>query len=131
MVALQPQVVIGEHVTLARELLDVLTGNSQLAPDPKDRRFSHDVWQKSGYYKRLMQGFLAWRQSLNNMLEQANASAEDRERARFALSLVTEAFAPTNSLLGNPGALMRVTQTRGKSLLYGLQNFFDDVLNNG
>ena len=131
LLALQPQVVLQEELGFARELMNVALGRSQLQPDPKDRRFSHDVWQKSGYYKRLMQGFLAWRQSLNNMLEQANASAEDRERARFALSLVTEAFAPTNSLLGNPGALMRVTQTRGKSLLYGLQNFFDDVLNNG
>ncbi len=131
LLALKPQVVVKEELSLARELFNVLTGSSQLQPDPKDRRFSHDVWQKNGFYKRLMQGFLAWRQSLNNMLESADASADDRERARFALSLVTEAFAPTNTLIGNPGALMRITQTRGKSLLYGLQNFLDDLLNNG
>jgi len=131
LLALKPHVVVKEELSLARELFNVLTGSSQLQPDPKDRRFSHDVWQKNGFYKRLMQGFLAWRQSLNNMLESANASADDRERARFALSLVTEAFAPTNTLIGNPGALMRITQTRGKSLLYGLQNFLDDLLNNG
>ena len=131
LLALKPHVVVKEELSLARELFNVLTGSSQLQPDPKDRRFSHDVWQKNGFYKRLMQGFLAWRQSLNNMLESADASADDRERARFALSLVTEAFAPTNTLIGNPGALMRITQTRGKSLLYGLQNFLDDLLNNG
>lgn len=131
LLALKPQVVVKEELSLARELFNVLTGSSQLQPDPKDRRFSHNVWQKNGFYKRLMQGFLAWRQSLNNMLESADASADDRERARFALSLVTEAFAPTNTLIGNPGALMRITQTRGKSLLYGLQNFLDDLLNNG
>jgi len=131
LLALEPQVVVREQLGFARELFNVITGSSGLAPDPKDRRFSHDVWQKSGYYKRLMQGFLAWRQSANNMLDSANASGDDRERARFALSLITEAFAPTNSLLGNPGALMRISQTKGKSLLFGARNFVDDLLNNG
>ncbi len=131
LLAMRPQVVVQEELFFAQELLRVLTGASQFAPDPKDRRFSHEVWQKNGYYKRLMQGFLAWRRSLNNMLDRAEAGTEDRDRARFALSLVTEAFAPTNSLIGNPGALMRISQTKGKSLLYGFQNFLDDLLNNG
>jgi polyhydroxyalkanoate synthase len=131
LLALDPAMVVREQLNLGRELLGVITGRSQQQPDPKDRRFSHEIWQKSGYYRRLMQGFLAWRESMTRMLEGANASAEDRERARFALSLVTEAFAPTNSLLGNPGALKRISQTRGKSLLFGLQNFIDDLLNNG
>ena len=131
LLAFEPGVVVREQINLARELFGVITGRSQQQPDPKDRRFSHEIWQKNGYYKRLMQGFLAWRESMTRMLEGANASPEDRERARFALSLVTEAFAPTNTLIGNPGALMRISQTRGKSLLFGLQNFFDDVLNNG
>ena len=131
LLALEPQAVIREQLGFARELFNVLTGSSRLAPDPKDRRFSHEVWQKNGFYKRLMQGFLAWRQSANNVLDGAKASSDDRERARFALSLITEAFAPTNSLLGNPGALMRISQTKGKSLLYGARNFVDDMLNNG
>ena len=55
----------------------------------------------------------------------------EKERARFALGLFTEAVAPTNTLLGNPGALMRIVQTRGKSLWYGARNMIDDLLNNG
>src|SRR5262245_57326573 len=131
LMTLEPGIVMREQMNLGRELLKVITGASEQQPEPKDRRFSHEIWQKNGYYKRLMQGFLAWRESMTRMLESANASAEDRERARFALSLVTEAFAPTNSLLGNPGALKRISQTRGRSLLFGLRNFVDDLLNNG
>jgi polyhydroxyalkanoate synthase len=131
MLALEPGIVVREQLNFGRELLKVMTGASGQQPEPKDRRFSHEVWQKNGYYKRLMQGFLVWRESMTRMLDAANASAQDRERARFALSLVTEAFAPTNSLIGNPGALLRISQTRGKSLLFGLRNFFDDLLNNG
>ena len=127
----RPQVIVEENLALGRELLAVLQGGSGVAPDPKDRRFSHEIWQKSGYFKRLMQAFLAWRGSLERIIERADASDDDREKAKFILQLVTEAFAPTNFLFGNPGAIQRATETKGKSLLYGAQNMLDDVLNNG
>jgi polyhydroxyalkanoate synthase len=127
----RPKMLLEEHVALVRELADVLRGASAQAPDPKDRRFAHDVWRESGYYRRLMQAFLAWRTTCNRILDRADATPEDRERARFVLSMITEALAPTNHLLGNPGAVQRIVQTRGRSLLYGLQNLVDDVLNNG
>jgi polyhydroxyalkanoate synthase subunit PhaC len=127
----RPKMLLEEHVGLVRELAAVLRGASPVAPDPKDRRFAHEVWRKSGYYRRLMQAFLAWRDMCNRILDRADATPEDRERARFMLSMITEALAPTNTLLGNPGALQRIVQTRGRSLLYGLQNLADDVLNNG
>lgn len=131
LVLARPQVLVEENLTLGRDLLGVLQGNSRITPDPKDRRFSHEVWQKSGYFKRLMQGFLAWQGSLNRIVERSDASADDRERAKFMLQLVTEAFAPTNFLLGNPGGIQRATQTKGKSLVYGAQNLLDDLMNNG
>ncbi len=127
----RPRMLLEEHVGLLRQLADVLRGGSDLAPDPKDRRFAHEVWRNSGYYKRLMQAFLAWRDMCNRILDRADATPEDRERARFMLSMITEALAPTNSVFGNPGAIQRLVQTRGRSLLYGAQNLVDDVLNNG
>ena len=130
LMTINPQVLIEENLSFAREVLAIAMGNSKVAPDPRDRRFSHAVWQKSGYYKRLMQGFVAWRAMLNRVLDRADTTAEDRERARFVLQLFTETFAPTNSLFGNPGALQRITETRGKSILYGMQNFIDDLTNN-
>jgi polyhydroxyalkanoate synthase len=130
LMTINPQVLIEENLAFGRELLAIAMGRSSVAADPRDRRFSHVVWQKSGYYKRLMQGFIAWRDMLNRVLDRADTNTEDRERARFVLQLFTETFAPTNSLLGNPGALQRITETRGKSLLYGLQNFIDDLTNN-
>jgi polyhydroxyalkanoate synthase len=77
-----------------------------------------------------MQGFIVWREMLNRVLDRADTTHEDRERARFVLQLFTETFAPTNTLFGNPGALQRITETRGKSLIYGVQNFIDDLTNN-
>jgi polyhydroxyalkanoate synthase len=130
LMTLSPQVLIEENLAFGRELLAIAMGNSRIAPDTRDRRFSHVVWQKNGYYKRLMQGFVAWRDMLNRVLDRADTTTEDRERARFVLQLFTETFAPTNSLFGNPGALQRISETRGKSLMWGLQNFIDDLTNN-
>jgi polyhydroxyalkanoate synthase subunit PhaC len=127
----RPQVILEENLALGRELLAVIQGQSQVQPDAKDRRFSHDIWQKSGYFKRLMQTFLAWRGSLERIVDRADASTEDRERAKFILQFFTEAFAPTNFHLGNPGAIQRAQQTQGRSVLYGLQNMVDDFMNNG
>jgi polyhydroxyalkanoate synthase len=130
LMTVNPQALIEENIAFARELVEIAMGRSKIAADPRDRRFSHVIWQKSGYYRRLMQGFVAWRDMLNRVLDRADTSEDDRERARFVLQLFTETFAPTNSLLGNPGAFQRITETRGKSLLYGLQNFLDDLTNN-
>jgi polyhydroxyalkanoate synthase len=130
LMTINPQVLIEENIAFARELVEIAFGRSKVLPDARDRRFSHNVWQKSGYYRRLMQGFVAWRDMLNRVLDRADTTTDDRERARFVLQLFTETFAPTNSLLGNPGALQRITETRGKSLVYGLQNFIDDLINN-
>jgi polyhydroxyalkanoate synthase subunit PhaC len=130
LMTLSPQVLIEENLAFVRELAAIAMGSSKISADTRDRRFSHVIWQKSGYYKRLMQGFVAWRDMLNRVLDRADTTTDDRERARFVLQLFTETFAPTNSLLGNPGALQRLTETRGKSLLWGLQNFIDDLTNN-
>ena len=130
LMTINPQVLVEENIAFVRELFEIAMGTSKVLPDARDRRFSHVIWQKSGYYKRLMQGFVAWRDMLNRVLDRAETTSDDRERARFVLQLFTETFAPTNSLLGNPGALQRITETRGKSLLYGLQNFIDDLTNN-
>jgi len=60
LMTVNPQVLIEENLRFARELVEIAMGRSRVLPDARDRRFSHNVWQQSGYYKRLMQGFVAW-----------------------------------------------------------------------
>src|SRR5688500_1333006 len=56
LMTLKPHVLIEENLALGRDLLAIAMGSSKISADPRDRRFSHDVWRKSGYYRRLMQG---------------------------------------------------------------------------
>src|SRR6185503_9039645 len=61
LMTINPQVLVEENLAFVREAIDIAMGRSKITADPRDRRFSHVVWQKNGYYKRLMQGFVAWR----------------------------------------------------------------------
>ena len=56
---------------------------------------------------------------------------KSRARAHFAMSLLTEAVAPTNNLITNPNAMAKAVQTRGQSLVVGARNFAHDLRHNG
>ena len=65
------------------------------------------------------------------LVDEVDLDAKSRERARFALTLLTEALAPTNTLLGNPTALAKAVETRGRSLLSGVRHLVRDIRRNG
>ena len=79
----------------------------------------------------MAQGYLAWGNALNRFLDDAKLDKRDAERARFVLSLIVDAMAPTNSLAGNPAALKKLIETGGASLVHGLENFVGDLIRNG
>ncbi|MGH8562440.1 MAG: class II poly(R)-hydroxyalkanoic acid synthase, partial [Nevskiales bacterium] len=131
LLSVNPRIVIAREREFLAELARIVLGRSEVKPDPNDRRFSHAVWQKSGYYRRVMQAYVAWSQSLYDIIDRVETSPQNRERARFALMQVIDAAAPTNNPLGNPGFIGRAVETGGFSIARGLKNFIDDQLHNG
>jgi polyhydroxyalkanoate synthase len=130
-VAVEPGVVVTGAMGAARQLVDVARGRSQVAPAPSDKRFAESVWAHNPVYRRLLQAHLVGRSALLQLVDDAGLDDKSRERARLALSLITEAAAPTNTLLGNPTALARAWQTRGQSLVSGARHFRHDLRHNG
>jgi polyhydroxyalkanoate synthase subunit PhaC len=130
-VAFEPGVVVTGGLGAARQLLDVARGRNDLAPDPSDKRFADPAWASNAFYRRLLQAYLVERDALFRLVDEVGLDPKSRERARLALSLVTEATAPTNTLLGNPSALGKAWQTRGQSLAAGLRHFRHDLRHNG
>lgn len=131
MISLKPNVIVNQELKLLKELSEILLGKSEIKPEKGDRRFSHPIWLESSFYRFLMQSYLAWRSSLHGMIDEADYSEEDKERARYVLSLLTEAVAPTNTFIGNPGAVKNAIDSKGTSLLRGFFHFIDDLKNNG
>src|SRR5262245_58688780 len=120
-----------QYLTFLGELGRIAAGASELAPDAKDRRFTDPAWKESLAYRSLAQGYLAWGNALYGFLEQAKIDKLDAERARFVISLIVDAMAPTNALLSNPAALKKLLDTGGVSLAHGLENFVGDLVHNG
>jgi polyhydroxyalkanoate synthase subunit PhaC len=130
-VAFEPGVVVTGGVDAARRLLGAARGRTDLAPDPSDKRFVDPAWASNPVYRRLLQAYLVERDALFRLVDDVGLDPKSRERARLALSLVTEAAAPTNTLLGNPSALGKAWETRGQSLVAGLRHFRHDLRHNG
>jgi poly[(R)-3-hydroxyalkanoate] polymerase subunit PhaC len=125
-----PFIAAAEVLKWASEEAKVLAGTSALGPDAKDRRFA-DPWWDNPLWKRLAQMYLATDQALQGSVDKFGLEPKSAARARFVLDQVTAATAPTNNLLGNPAALKRAFNTRGRSLVDGSRHFLYDVRNNG
>ena len=125
-----PTVAVAEVLRWGAEEARVLAGVSDVEPDPKDKRFSDPAWHNP-VWKRVAQAYLVTGQHLLGSVDQFGLDPKSAARARFALSQVVEATAPTNSLLGNPAALKRAAGTRGRSLVDGGRHFLHDLRHNG
>lgn len=130
LLSLNPVTVARKQAKFASDMAAILLGSSKITPDPKDRRFQHSVWHTSGYYRRVMQSYLAWSRSMREILASINADPIDMERAQFFLMQLIAAAAPTNNPIGNPGFIDNAMRSKGMSILRGLQNLIDDVINN-
>ena len=127
----QPPLVLQHYTNFLLEMGQVMTGQSTVEPDAKDKRFLDEVWKTNPFFHVYLQTYLTWQQSLNAFIDDANLGKKDADRARFVLSLFTEAVAPTNTLLGNPAAMKKMYETGGASLVRGLTHMLEDLANNG
>jgi polyhydroxyalkanoate synthase len=106
-------------------------GRFEVEPASGDRRFADPTWLEHPLYRRWMQAYLLYARSLHQVIGKLGFDEKDARRAEFAVTLLTEALAPTNLLAGNPAAIKRAFESGGRSLLRGFRHWLDDLLNNG
>jgi polyhydroxyalkanoate synthase len=107
----------------------VIAGSSPVRPDRKDKRFDDSAWD-TPVWRRVSQSYLVTRDGLLGSVDRLDLDRKSADRARFALSQLTEAAAPTNNLFGNPAALKKAAKTRGRSLRDGGRHFLYDLRHN-
>ncbi len=127
----QPPLLMKSYSNYMLEMGRVMTGQSTVEPDAKDKRFTDEAWKTNPFYRMYLQTYLTWEQSLNAFVNDANLDKKDADRARFVLSLFADTVAPTNTLLGNPAAMKNMYETGGASLVKGLTHMLEDLANNG
>ncbi len=129
--AKQPQVFARRAAKLAGEQAKIAAGMSKIEPNPKDRRFTDEVWSDNPIYKRLAQSYLAFDEQVHGLVDDLDIDDKTRLRTEFLADLATDAVAPTNSLLGNPAAMKEARRTKGRSLVDGARHAMHDVRHNG
>ena len=130
---LQGSAMAKASVTLSAELLRIALGRSEVCPDRGDWRFKDPTWSANPVYKRLAQTYLASCQAVDTVLDELPRSVNRHRaaRARFVMDILASAASPTNTLVGNPGALKRTFETGGANLARGVEHFVSDLRHNG
>jgi polyhydroxyalkanoate synthase subunit PhaC len=127
----QPPLLLKHYSNFLLEMGRVMTAQSTVEPDAKDKRFTDEAWKTNPFYRMYLQTYVTWQQSLNAFINDADLDKKDADRARFVLSLFTDTVAPSNTLLGNPAAMKKMYETGGASLVKGLTHMLEDLANNG
>jgi len=126
----RPIVAAKHALGLAGKWVDVVSGDSDYYPGKRDRRFADDSWRESGLFKRVLQGYLALDESLDEWVDELELNSVDERKARFIIDVLTDSLAPTNALLTNPAALKKARATRGGSLVQGVRHVLSDLRHN-
>lgn len=112
------------------ELVKIVRDQSDLAPDPKDRRFQDPTWRTNRFYKAGMQYYLAVQKGVGAWMKDLKLDELERARANFVVQMLLDSLSPTNTLIGNPTAVKRAFETGGGSLMRGLKNAYADITEN-
>jgi polyhydroxyalkanoate synthase len=118
----------GRRLTdLIGELNRIGTGDSGVAPDRRDRRFTDTAWSENPLLRRLLQLYLATGRTADQLVVDAQLDPRDQERVRFLVENIQQALAPSNVPLLNPASAKAVVDTAGLSLLRGARNLVRDM----
>ena len=128
--ATDPQRTIKHMRSFSEDMVQIMTGKSELAPDPKDKRFKDPAWQSNPFFRAGAQYYLAVQKGMKGWMEDLDLDELERDRANFISNIIIDSLAPTNSLLGNPTAQKRLIDSGGLSLLKGLKNAYNDMVHN-
>jgi polyhydroxyalkanoate synthase subunit PhaC len=95
---------------------------------PQDLRFQHPAWSEHPYFDFLKQSYLItsrWADTLVNGVE--DLDPHTRNKARFYMTQIVNAIAPTNWVFTNPELLHETFASDGENLVRGMQLLAEDI----
>ena len=128
--ASDPARLMRHSTAMGSEMMKIMTGKSELEPDPRDKRFKDPAWQYNPFMRAGAQYYLAVQKGMSEWLEELELDELERDRARFISTIIIDSIAPTNTLIGNPTAQKRLIDSGGMSIIKGLKNAYTDLTQN-
>jgi polyhydroxyalkanoate synthase len=94
----------------------------------RDRRFKAAQWRETPIFGIMADAYLmlcdAWLKSIDAI---EGLEPRQHEQLRFAARALVDAMSPSNFALTNPQVLERIFETRGESLLHGIEHMLADL----
>ncbi|MEH6471713.1 MAG: class I poly(R)-hydroxyalkanoic acid synthase [Halopseudomonas sp.] len=121
---------IGEYQKTSLQFWStILTGNNGLTAQPAagDRRFNADEWSESPVFNYIKESYLIASQLLNKTVSQANLDDKSQKKLEFYTQQYIDAMSPSNFAATNPEVIQQAIDTKGQSLINGLQNLLGDI----
>ena len=101
-------------------------------PARGDKRFNDPDWTANPVFDIIKQSYLITSDWLNELVGGVDGVEPlTKRRVEFFTKMLTDAFSPSNFLLSNPAALREIVETRGESVLRGMENFASDLERGG
>jgi polyhydroxyalkanoate synthase subunit PhaC len=93
-----------------------------------DKRFKDKDWQENSVFDFLKQAYLASVNWAQEMVAKAEGlDPHTRQKAKFYVEQITNAFSPSNFPMSNPEVLRATLTTNGQNLIDGMRRLEDDM----
>ncbi len=93
-----------------------------------DRRFAGELWQANPFFDMIRQQYLVSSRAAEETVSNLEGlDADKQKRIEFFTKQIVDLFSPANFLGTNPEALSKAYETRGQSLVSGLENIVRDL----
>jgi len=111
---------------------DFVTGKAmepgRYASQPQDSRFAAQAWHDNAFFAMVRQSYEMMSDHLMRYADHVDGiDPKQKAQLRFATRNMIDAVSPTNFALTNPEALQKMVETRGESMLKGLENMLADL----
>jgi polyhydroxyalkanoate synthase subunit PhaC len=100
---------------------------SPTTPKDADKRFAAEAWRNDPRFDLLHRTYLAYSDFLKGAVETVQADDKTKTQLRFGMRQFVDAMSPSNFFVTNPEAMQLAAETEGKSLVQGMNLFFEDL----
>ena len=113
---------------VSRRTLGSESGIDAPAGAKGDKRFADPRWEQNLVFDVMKQSYLLSSNWINKLISSAEGiDPIVKRRAEFFTKLMTDAMSPSNFLMTNPAALQTLMDTKGESLVKGMERFAEDM----
>ncbi len=99
-----------------------------IKPEAGDRRFKHDAWEQHPVFKHIRDTYLLTSKRMRSIVSEADGLDENTaKKVEFFTDRYLDALSPTNFAATNPAVIERLVESKGASLVHGLNNMLEDI----